>query len=68
MKNLKTNFKKTPNDLDNLHPDFPEGKEMPAGHVGVFCQNLGILHTYTLENYSSCKIIYYLTMAVFLNN
>ena len=27
---------------------------MPAGHVGVFCQNLGIT-AYTLENYSNFK-------------
>ena len=29
---------------------------MPAGNVGVFCQNLGISVTvYTLENYSNFK-------------
>ena len=27
---------------------------MPAGHVGVFCRNLGIT-AYTLENYSNFK-------------
>ena len=27
---------------------------MPVGHVGVFCQNLGIT-AYTLENYSNFK-------------
>ena len=27
---------------------------MPAGYMGVFCQNLGIT-TYTLENYSNFK-------------
>ena len=27
---------------------------MPAGHVGVLCQNLGIT-AYTLENYSNYK-------------
>ena len=27
---------------------------MPAGHVGVFCQNLSIT-AYTLENYSNYK-------------
>ena len=29
-------------------------KERPAGHVGVFCQNLGMT-AYTLENYSNFK-------------
>ena len=40
-------LKKNPNDLEKLHPDFSEeGKEeRPAGHVGVFCQNLGITHS-----------------------
>ena len=34
----------TRSDKVPLHPDFSEeGKEeRPAGHVGVFCQNLGI--------------------------
>ena len=45
-----------PNDLEKLHPDFSEeGKEeISAGHVVVFCQNLGII-AYTLENYSNFK-------------
>ena len=38
---------------------------MSAGHVGVFCQNLGIT-AYTLENYSNFKKKFLLTMAVFL--
>ena len=40
----------------SLHPDFlEEGKEeRPVGHVGVFCQNLGIT-VYTLEIYSNFK-------------
>ena len=47
---LKSYLNKNPNDLE-------EGKEeRPAGHVGVFCQNLSITHTaYTLENYSNFK-------------
>ena len=34
------------------YPDFPEkGKEeRPAGHVGVFCQNLGITHSIYFRN------------------
>ena len=53
-KNLKTTLK-NPNDLEKLHPYFSEGKkEMSAGHVGVFCRNLGIT-AYTLENYSDFK-------------
>ena len=49
-------LKKTLNDLEKLHPDFPEeGKEeRSAGHVGIFCQNLGIT-AHTLENYSNFK-------------
>ena len=44
-----------PHDLEKLHLDFSEeGKEMFAGPVGVFCQNLGIT-TYTLEKYSNFK-------------
>ena len=52
---MKKNLK-TPNDLEKLHPDFSEeGKEeMSVRHVGVFCQNLGIV-AYTLENYSNFK-------------
>ena len=39
----KNDLKKTPYDLEKLHPNFSEGKEeRPAGYVGVFCQNLGI--------------------------
>ena len=54
MRKTKNYLKKTPNDLKILHPDFSEeGKEeRPAGHVGVFCQNLGTT-AYTLENYSN---------------
>ena len=56
IRKTKPYLKKNPNDLEKLHPDFSEeGKEeRPAGHVGVFCQNLGIT-AYTLENYSSFK-------------
>ena len=54
----KTNdyLNKNPNDIEKLHPDFSEeGKEnRPAGHMGVFCQLLGIT-TYTLQNYSNFK-------------
>ena len=43
-----------------------EGKEeMPVGHVGVFCQNLGIT-PYTLQIILILKISFYLKMAVFL--
>ena len=63
-KKLKTTLK-NPNDLEKLHPDFSEGtEEMPAGHVGDFCQNLGIT-AYTLQH-KILKINSYLTMAVFL--
>ena len=50
------NYLKQTNDNEKLHPDFSEEgkKEKPAGHVGVFCQNLGIT-VYTLENYSNFK-------------
>ena len=62
MKKTKNYLKKPQmaNDLEKLHLDFSEeGKEeMPVGHVGVFCQNLGITLAYTLENY--------LPIAVFL--
>ena len=56
IRKTKSYLKKNPNDLEKLHPDFSEeGKEeRPAGHVGVFCQNLGIT-PYTLENYSNFK-------------
>ena len=39
-----------------LYPDFSEeGKEeISVGHVGVFCQNLGI-SAYILENCSNSK-------------
>ena len=35
---------KNPNDLEKLHHDFSEEEkdEMLVGHVGVFCQILGI--------------------------
>ena len=60
IRKTKSYLKKNPNDLEKLHPDFPEeGKEeRPAGHVGVFCQNVGIKHSIaiaTLENYSNFK-------------
>ena len=66
-KNPESYLKKTPNDLEKLHPDFSqEGKEeMSVGHVGFFCQNLGIT-SYTLENYSNLKRNSDLTIAVFL--
>ena len=56
IRKTKNYLKKTPNELETLHPDFlEEGKEeRPAGHVGVFCQNLGIT-AYTLENYCNFK-------------
>ena len=56
IRKTKSYLKKSPNDLEKLHPDFSEeGKEeRPSGHVGVFCQNLGIT-AYTLENYSNFK-------------
>ena len=66
MRKTKNYLKKTLNDLEKLHPDFPErGKEeRSAGHVGIFCQNLGIT-AHTLENYSNFKAIFHLTMRVF---
>ena len=50
------NYLKQTHDNEKLHPDFSEEgkKEKPAGHVGFFCQNLGIT-VYTLENYSNFK-------------
>ena len=56
MKKTKNYLQKTPNDLEILHPAFLEEgtEEMSAGHVGVFCQKLGIT-AYTLENYSNFK-------------
>ena len=56
VKKTKNCLKKKPNDLEKLHPDFSEKgtEEMSAGHVGVFCQNLGIT-AYTLENYYNFK-------------
>ena len=41
------NYLKQTHDNEKLHPDFSEEgkKEKPAGHVGVFCQNLGINFT-----------------------
>ena len=52
MKKTPKNYhQKTTND-----PDFSEEgtEQMSVGHVGVFCQNLGIT-AYTLENYSNFK-------------
>ena len=42
--------KKSPNDLEKLHPDFSEKckDENITGHVAVFLQNLGIT-VYNLE-------------------
>ena len=56
VKKAKNYLQNNPNDLEKLHPDFSEEgtEEMSAGHVGVFCQNLGIT-AYTLENYSNFK-------------
>ena len=56
IRKTKNSLNKNPNDIEKLHPGFSEeGKEKkPAGHVGVFCQNLGIT-VYTLENYSNFK-------------
>ena len=56
MRKTKNYLRKNPNGIEKLHPNFSEeGKEKrPAGHVGVFCQNLGIT-AYTLENYSNFK-------------
>ena len=50
------NYLRKPKWSSKLHPDFSDkGKEgMPAGHVGIFCQNLGIT-TYILENYCNYK-------------
>ena len=56
VKKLKSTLKTT-NDLEKLLPDFSkeeEKEEMSAGHMSVFCQNLGIT-PYTLENYSNFK-------------
>ena len=52
IRKTKSYLKKYPNDLQKLYPDFPEkGKEeRPAGHVGVFCQNLGITHSIYFRN------------------
>ena len=56
IRKTKSYLKKNPNDFEKLYPDFSEkGKEgRPAGHVGVFCQNLGIT-AYILENYPNFK-------------
>ena len=56
MRKTKSYLRKNPNGIEKLHPNFSEeGKEKrPAGHVGVFFQNLGIT-AYTLENYSNFK-------------
>ena len=44
MNKTKNYLKKIPNSIEKIHPDVSkEGKEeRPAGHVGVFCQSLGI--------------------------
>ena len=44
VKRTKNYLPNNPNDLQKLHSDFSEEgtEEMSAGHVGVFCQNLGI--------------------------
>ena len=58
---LKTIWKKTPNNLEKLHPDFSEeGKKERQQHrwvCGCFCQNLGITAdtSKTLKIYSSFK-------------
>ena len=56
IRKIKSYLKKNPNDLEKLNPDFSEEvkEERPAGHVGVFSQNLGIT-AYVLENYSNFK-------------
>ena len=56
MKKTKNYLQNNPNDFEKLHRDFSEEgtEEVSAGHVGVFCQNLGIT-VYTLENYSNFK-------------
>ena len=56
MRKTKIYSRNTPNDLEELHPDFwEEAKvERPVEDVGVFSQNLGIT-AYTLENYSNFK-------------
>ena len=46
-KKLKPDLKRTPNDLEKLHPDL-SGKgerEMCTLRMGVFCKNLGITHS-----------------------
>ena len=45
MRETKKLSKKNPNGIEKMYPDFPEEskEERPAGHVGVFCQNLGII-------------------------
>ena len=56
VQKTKNYLQNNPNDLEKLHPDFSEEgtEEVSAGHVSVFCQNLGIT-VYTLENYSNFK-------------
>ena len=56
MRKTKNYLSKNPNDTEKLHPDFSEEEKekRPTGHVGVFCENLGIT-AYTLENYSNFK-------------
>ena len=68
IRKTKSYLKKNPNDLEKLHPDFPEeGKEeRPAGHVGVFCQNLGITHSIYFKKLLILKVTFHLTIRVFL--
>ena len=44
MRKIKNYLKKTPNDIEKIYPGFSEERkeERPAGHVGVFGQNLSI--------------------------
>ena len=67
IRKTKNCLKKNPNYIEVLHLDFlEEGKEeRSAGHVGVFCQNLGIT-AYTLKIILILKVTFYVTMGVFL--
>ena len=44
MRKIKNYLKETLNGIEKVHPDFSEErkKERLGGHVGVFCQNLGM--------------------------
>ena len=44
MRKIKNYLKKTLNGIEKVHPNFSEERkeETPDGHVGVFCQNLGM--------------------------